>query len=399
MANITSYLKEKEKREQNQGSYKDKIRKHKLTAAYRFLLVAAALAAVAALIMVQYKRHIYTGYDIVFSAARETSSEAVDIRLQNAVLTYSKDGAHCTDMKGNVTWNQTYEIQDIKIAINQDVVAIGKYNGRDIYVSNTEKQLGTITTTMPIRDIAVSATGYVTVVMADTDITWVNTYNLEGKLVRKGETYMYGSGYPGAVSLSPNGELLAVSYVYVDAGVLKTNVSFYNFGKVGDNQNDLIMNVYIYTDLLVPEIHFMDNETVFAVGDNRIMFYKGGQKPTLAAEYMLQDKEIQAVFSGDKYVGLVFMSDDTDSRYTLDVYNASAQKVGSYNFNIEYTDIFFGQDNFVAYNETECVIMTFDGIEKYNGYFSKAVNVMIPIGNSYKYLLVTDNSIDTIQLK
>lgn len=398
MTNITSYLKEKEKREQNQSNYKDKIRKHKLTSVYRVLLVAAIFAAVIVLIMIQNKRHIYTGYDIVSSVARETSSEAVDIRLQNAILTYSKDGAHCTDMKGNVTWNQTYEIQDMKIATNKDVVAIGNYNGRDIYVSNTEKQMGTITTTMPIRDITVSATGYVTVIMADTDITWINTYSPEGELVREGETHMYNSGYPGVVSLSPNGELLAVSYVYVDAGTLKTNVSFYNFGAVGLNQSDFFVGVYTYTDMLVPEIRFMDDETVFAVGDSRLMFYKGGQKPVLEAEHMLQE-EVQAVFSGDKYVGLVFISDDVESRYRMDVYNTSAQKVGSYNLNIEYTDIFFGQDNFVAYNETECVIMTLDGVEKYNGYFSKSVNVMIPVGNSYKYVLVTDDSIDTIQLK
>ena len=83
----------------------------------------------------------------------------------------------------------------------------------------------------------------------------------------------------------------------------------------------------------------------------------------------------------------------------MDVYNASAEKVGSYYFDIDYTDIFFGQDNFTVYNETECIIMNFEGIEKYNGYFSKAVNLMIPTGTAYKYLLVTDTSIDTIQLK
>lgn len=398
MADIRNYLKEKEKREQNQSDYKDKIRKHKLTALYRILLVVIALAAVVVLILVQYKRHIYTGYDIVSSVPRETSSEAVDVRLQDAILTYSKDGAHCTDSKGNVTWNQTYQIQDIKLAINQNVAAIGNYNGREIYIQNTEKQLGTITTTMPIRDIAVSAEGYVTAVLADTDITWVNTYKVNGDLIYSGQTHMYNSGYPTAISLSPNGELLAVSYVYIDAGTLKSNVTFYNFGPVGANRSDYIVGVYFYTDLLVPEIHFMDNETAFAVGDSRLMVYKGSQIPVLEAEY-LYDQEIQSVFSNDKYIGLVFNSDNSESRYKMDVYNTSARKVGTYYFDIDYTDIFFTQDNFVIYNETQCVIKTYEGVEKYNGYFSKTVNVMLPTGAAYKYLLVTDNSIDTIQLK
>ena len=398
MTDITNYLKEKKKREQNQITYKDKIRKHKLTTVYRTLLVMLALGAVAALIMVQYKRHIYTDYDIVSSIAREESAESVDMRLQDSILTYSKDGAHCTDSKGNVKWNQTYEIQDIKVEACRDVVAIGNYNGREIYVQNTEKQLGTINTTMPIRNLTVSATGTVTAVLADTDVAWVNTYNVEGENIFEGQVHMHDSGYPAAISLSPNGELLAVSYVYVDAGILKTDIAFYNLGSVGDNYSDHFVSVYSYSDLVVPEIQFMNDNTAFAVGDSRLMIYTGAQKPDSAAEH-LYDREVQSVFYNDEYIGLVFISDREDSRYRMDVFNSNGEKEGSYYFNIEYTDIFFGEDNFTVYNETECVITTLDGVEKYNGYFSKAVNLMLPTGAAYKYLLVTDNSIDTIQLK
>ena len=112
-ADIKNYLKEKEKRQKNQDDYKKKIRKHKLTIVYRVLLVAAALGAALALVVVQAKRHIYTGYDTVSSVNRETSSDAIDVRLKNGILTYSKDGAHCTDAKGNVKWNQTYVIQAV----------------------------------------------------------------------------------------------------------------------------------------------------------------------------------------------------------------------------------------------------------------------------------------------
>lgn len=398
MTDITDYRKEKKKREQNQITYRDKIRKHRLTTIYRVVLVLFALAAVAALVLVQYKRHIYTDYDIISSVVREEAADSVDMRLQDSILTYSKDGAHCTDNKGNVMWNQTYEIQDIKVETCQDVVAIGNYNGREIYVQSTEKQLGTINTTMPIRNLAVSATGTVTAILADTDVAWINTYNVKGENTFKGQVHMHDSGYPAAINLSPNGELLAVSYVYVDAGVLKTDIAFYNFGAVGDNYNDFLVSVYSYSDLVVPEIRFMNDSTAFAVGDGRLMIYTGAQKPVSAAEH-LYDREVQSVFYSDQYVGLVFISDKEDSRYRLDVYNAKAEKEGSYYFDVEYTDIFFEEDCFTIYNETECVITTLEGMEKYNGYFSKAVNLMLPTGTAYKYLLVTDNSIDTIQLK
>lgn len=399
MAEIKNYLREKEKRERNQINYKDKIRRHKLTSVYRFVLLAAVIIAAFALIAVQYRRHIYTGYDIINSVNREKASDAVDICLQNAILTYSKDGAHCTNMKGTVVWNQTYEISDILLSVCQNVAAIGDYNGRRIYVQSAEKQMGEITTTMPIKNLTVSAAGVVTAILEDTDVAWIYTYDATGKTLYYGQAHMSKGGYPCAISLSPNGELLAVSYLDIEAGNLKTNVAFYNFGPVGANQSDYLVSTFSYDGLVVPEICFMNNNTAFAVGDGQMMIYKGEQKPEMEALRFLE-QEIQAVFHNEKYIGLVFLSDKTDAYYKMEVYNTSGNLVTECYFDIDYRRIFFEQDNFVIYNETECQIMTMDGICKYRGYFDKAVNLMLPAsGGSYRYLLITDNSIDTIQLK
>lgn len=397
-ADIKNYLKEKEIRQKNQGDYQKKLLKSRLRIVYRVLLVVAVVGAVLALVAVQAKRHIYTGYETVSSVNRETSSDATDVRLKNGILTYSKDGAHCTDAKGNIKWNQTYVIQDVQLALCRDVAAIGSYNGREIYVQNAEKQLGTITTTMPIRNLTVAETGRVTAVLADTDVTWLKTYETDGTESYTGQAHMNDGGYPISICLSPDGELLAISYLYVDAGVVKTSVVFYNFGPVGENQSDYLVSAYSYSDLIVPKVQFMNNDTAFAVGDSRLMIYTGSQKPVTAGEY-LYEEEIQSVFYSDKYVGLVFLSDQTESKYRIDVYNTSAAKVGSYYFDVDYTDIFFEDDDMVIYNDAECQIFMTDGVEKYHGNFNKSVRLMLPAGGSYKYYLVTENTIDTIQLK
>ena len=83
----------------------------------------------------------------------------------------------------------------------------------------------------------------------------------------------------------------------------------------------------------------------------------------------------------------------------MNVYNAESEEVGRYYFDMEYMDIFFEKDRFVVYNETECLIMTFKGDIKYEGLFSKTVNLMIPTDRAYRYVLVSDQSIDTVQLK
>lgn len=398
MADIKSYLKEKEKREKSKSDYKEKIMRHKLQNVYRVLLIVAACLAIALLVYIQYKRHVYTSYEIVASVPTESVEEAENVRLQNCILTYSKDGAHCTTAKGVVNWNQTYEIQDIQLAVNQNVAALASYNGRDIYVQNTEKVLGKITTNMPIRDLTVAANGNVTAVLSDTNVTWINTYNAEGQMLFTGQAHMQEAGYPVDISLSPNGMLLAVSYVYLDAGVLKTNIVFYNFGPVGENMSDHIVSVYSYSDMLVPEIYFMDDDTAFAVGDNRLTLFKGGQTPVDATGHVY-DEQIQAVYYGKKYIGLVFGSDVADYTYRLDIYNTDAKKVYSHYFNMNYSDIFFEDDNFVIYNESECQIVSYKGVLKYDGVFQAPVRLLIPVGGTYRYLMVTDSTIDTIALK
>lgn len=398
MADIKSYIKEKEKREKQQADYKKKIRKHKLTSVYRILLAVFGIAALAVLAAAQYKRHVYTSYDILSSVPRQNILGSIDVRLGNAVLTYSKDGVHCTDLKGEVVWNQTYQMQEPLVAVCGDTVAIGDYNGRSIYVQNAQKQLGTISTTMPIREVTVSQSGMVTAVLADTDKAWVNTYNAEGELLYYGEAHMDGAGYPCAISLSPGGELLGISYLYVDAGTLKTNIAFYNFQDVGESQTDKIVSTWSYSDLLAPMLRFMNDSAAFAVGDNRLMIYSGGRKPVSGLEH-IYDEEVLSVFYNQSYVGLVFRSEQSDSLYRLDVYSAAAKEVGRFYFDIEYTDLFFDQDQFVAYNDTECVIMTLDGVEKFNGTFSKPVRLMLPGSGAYRYVLVTASSIDTIQMK
>lgn len=398
MTEIRSYMKEKQKREQNRTSYKDKIMQHKLQNVYRILLAVAAVVAVVGIVILQYNRHLYTSYDVVSSMPLDLTSGTVDVRLQNCILTYSKDGAHCTTAKGIVNWNQTYQIQDIKLAINKDVAAIASYNGREIYVQNTEKQLGTITTNMPIRDVAVSANGDVTAVLADSDVIWINTYDPAGKMRFTGQVHMQETGYPVDVSLSPSGILLAVSYVYLDAGEMKSNVVFYNLGPVGENMSDLIVSAYSYSDMLIPEIHFVNDETAFAIGDNRLTVFKGNQTPVDGAGHMF-DKQIQAVYYGDKCVGLVFGSDDAEHTYKLEIYNTDGRKITTYYFDMDYTDIFFEEKDFVIYNENECKIITYGGTEKFDGTFSKPVELLLSANGTYRYTMVTETSIDTIQLK
>ncbi len=401
MAEIKNYLDEKNKRyprRENEPEFETEYRRHKRMRLTGWLILLCLLAGGFLAVYFYFRDKIFTGYDVVNTVEREKVDSATDVSLGTSIMTYSQDGAHCVDLKGNLTWNQSYEIQDLRLALCRNMSAIYGYNGHSIYVQSSEGQVGEIQTHLPIKHLAVSASGRTTVVLEDTDVIWMNTFEAGGQNIYEGQFHMSQSGYPCAISLSPDGELLAVSFIFIEEGNVVSNVAFYNYGPVGENQSDQLVSTFTYSDMVIPEIHFMNDSTAFAVGDNRLMIYSGAQVPTTKTEFLL-DRKVKAVYYNEKYVGLIFGSDQAESKYMLKIFDTSGELAAEHYFDMDYLGMFFENGAFGLYNETDCVIYTMSGKCRYEGKFDKNISLMIPTDTPYRYRIVTDTSIDTIQLK
>ena len=338
MTNVREYLRSKAKRKSPNRSinYKEQIRSHKLTIFYRSLLGFLLVGAVGAILFVSWKNRSYSESVISSSVSVSKVEGSTYSTLGTSILTYSKDGANCMNSKGSVLWNQTYEMQNPMVDINGSVVAIGDYNGRTIYVMNETGSLGEITTNLPIRNFRVSANGIVAVILDNSAITQLCFFDTQGNKLVQAESTMDKSGYPIDISISPNGELLAISYFFVDSGMIKSSIAFHNFGAVGQNQSsDRFVSGYNYQGNVIPFIRFMNSSTAFAVSDDRIMFFTGDQKPLSAAENLLNE-DVQGIFYNEEYVGLVFLNGEGEGKYRLDVYNTSGNLVTNKTFDMEY---------------------------------------------------------------
>ncbi len=402
MSNVRSYLREKEKRNQNNsGEFTERIRRHRMSIFYRIMLVIVLIAAVGVVFYIQYRDKVYTQMVQISSAERQAISGAKDIALGDNLVTYSKDGISCIDSKGNALWNQTYEMQNPIIATCKDVLAIADYNGRKIYVMNSEQRLGEITTNLPIRNMCVASNGVVMTIQEEGRIAWLYIYDAQGKELVYSRTTMTDTGYPTAISISDNAKLAGIAYTCVEAGNLQTRVAFYNFDGVGENKIDNLVGGYNYTDTIVPYIDFIDYETAFAAADNRIMIYKGSEVPESRMDRLL-DEEIQAVYTGDRYVGMVFINDSGDTSYILKVIDSQGEAVVDIPFDfssISDAGIVFTDELITIYNENECLVYNTSGKQKYAGTFDKAVRAMIPVEGTFRYVLAHADSIELVELK
>lgn len=397
MTNIRDYRKKKEKKQED--SFGKKIFRHRLTIFYRTVLGIAVIAAAAVVVIVQMKNRVFSEYQIISSVQRENIAGSTTVALAENILVYSNDGASCIDRKGEVLWNQTFEMQAPIVDKCQNVVGIGDYNGSTIYLMNTEKTLGEIDTKMPIRSFVVSANGIVAAVLDDTaDITWIYLFNAAGDTLAYFKTTMKDSGYPIRVAISDNGNLVGVSYLYMDNGTMRSSMAFYNFGPVGQNEIDNFVSSYDYIDTVVPFVRFLSNEKAVAVADNRLVFYEGEQKPVSAADVLL-DGQIEGVYYGNGYVALVYNDVTGNALYKVDIYNDNGKLSDTVMLDIQFTDILFHKDKMIAYNEQECLVHTVGGMDNFSGKFDKQVLTLIPVAASYEYIVVTPDAIETIKLK
>ncbi len=401
MAIIRDFRKEKEKRQSGSDvDYREKIRAHKLSVFLKSLGAVIVIVLVFVILNLTWQDKVFSGFSVTGSSPVSVVTGATVRDLDGSLLIYSKDGVSCIDARGKAVWNRSYEMQAPIVSVCDGTVAIGDYNGREIYVANKERLLGTIKTNLPIRSVSTSENGVVAVVLDDSDVIRIFVYdgNLDTDTpIVQAKATMNKSGYPISLALSPNGKLMMVSYFYVDSGTMKSSVAFYNFGEVGNNETDNYVSGYDYVNAVVPYVRFMDNDSAFGVSDDRIIFFSGSEKPSNNASALLGE-EVKGVYHNEDYVALVFRDTTGESLYRLDVYNASGNKTASIGFDLEYTDIVLYKDQVIIYDNNECLIRTVKGQSKFEGLFEGNVNLLIPAGGSYRYLLVTGESLDAVEL-
>lgn len=351
----------------------------------------------ATLIVTQYIYRTFHTYRVVREVAVEDAEGKRVQKLQDNLLLYNKDGMRCVDIKGKTVWDITYQIQEPCVVVDGAVAAVGGYGDHIIHVMDETGRIGEIDTNLPIRNLCVSEAGYVGAVLADNDVYWVYVYDTKGKEITRARTTMEQSGYPMSISLSQNAKLLAISYLYLDAGVMQNNVSFYNLGEVGQNYSGQYMSGFIYQEI-VPEIHYFNEKTAMAVSGGRLMIYEGTEKPAVLKEILLNDT-IKGVYWGDENVVLVHSGAIGEGRYVMRVYGLSGELLLDRAFDFEYEDIKSQSGIVTLYNDSEMLVYTLDGQERFSGSFGSGVRTIEPTSNKYRYMVLFEDAYKVIELE
>lgn len=362
----------------------------------RVLLIVAVIIAIAAVLINSYKNQVFSGYVLTRKGDYQIVENTSYMENDGCVIRYSKDGISNSDINGEVLWNLTYEMQSPIVKKADGFVGVGDYNGHIVHLVDSKGNSYDVDTKLPIRDFSVSSTGYVAVILEDAGKSWINIFSKEGTKVVEAEATMSKTGYPLACTLS--GEVMGVSYFYMDGSTMRSSVTFYNFGGVGEGVTDHIVSSYDYENAVVPIVEFMNPESLFAVADNRLMFFNGSKKPVSNADILL-DQQIQGVYYSDTHVGLLFYDQTGVNKYRLDVYNVSGEKVISYAFDRNFKDILIRNDQIMIYNESGCEVVGLNGKMKFEGSFEGRVHYIVATDSPRKFLIVVNNGLAVLEFE
>lgn len=396
MPNIRQYM--KSKKNSDDSSLIKKLLIHRVAVFYRIVILVVALIAIGVGVYVYFENKVYTKYNVISTIERTDTSTTAYCKYAQGILKYSNDGASYTDYENKVVWNQPYEMINPIVDICNDYVAIADKDGNKVYIFNTNGYQSEINVSLPIEKLQVASQGVIYVVLNDGNTSQIKVFDQEGEELVKSEQPMEKSGYPVDVAVSNDGEKFAVSFLYVNSGVMETKIGFYNFGSVGQNEIDNLVSAYSYESSVFPSIEYLNDTTAVAFGDTKVAIYEGNQRPELVKEIDIED-EIRSIYYSDSYFALVFDNSDSEAKYRMELYDLEGNRVLNLKFDQDYNDIVINDKEFIIVGETEFSIYKLTGLEKFHYSAQKTILNVIPEGALNRYVIIDSGSTQVINLK
>ena len=354
------------------------------------------VAAIGLLIYLIINLQTYTKVRISDTYVGKSASDNNYTQFMDGVLKYSKDGISYLGRTGKEKWNQSYQIKNPMIDINETSAAIADKEGNDILIFQEEGLKGEVHTTMPIEKISVSEQGIVSAILKNDTSMKVMCYDTAGNILVEHKTSLAGSGYPVDVALSADGEVMQVLYLYTQGGQIVSKVHFYNFGKAGKEETDHKVSGKNYKNTIMASGFFMDEDTSVAIGDNCMAIYNGKDVPKQAIKITM-DKEIKSVFHNKKYIGMI-LKNQGKGGYELRLYNKTGKVVLSKEFKGEYSHVKMNGRQVIMYDGKNCSIFMKNGVQRFKGRMDNNILEIFPIGGVNQYIVLSANGMEKVRL-
>ena len=401
MSDIRKYMKQRDSKlneDTDEDVLEEKLKRHRRSKASKWIILVAVLIIAGAGYLIYLDNKVYTTYEVLESTPITDNYNGKFYEFGDYMLRYSEDGI--AYLNGSKTyWNHAFEMRAPIIDICNSYVAVAEQKSNTIYICNNKGFQGEVETEYPIVGLDVSDNGIVAAITGEnSELSYIEVIDEDGTRIAKGQSVLSSQGCPVDISISEDGTKLVVSYLCVGSGIIQSKVVFYNYSEIGKNEVDRFVGGYNFDKTMVARVEFVNNDTVVAFGDDKVVLYSMKQKPSVIAEISI-DKEIKSIFYDEEYIGLVLANGQADNPYNMVVYDIEGKKISDIDFNLSYKNIKIANKTIILYNDVTLRVYTVKGKQKYEGNFDEGIVDVIMLEDKYKYLIVGPASVDKIKLK
>lgn len=376
----------------------DEINKSKKKKRKRLVILAVLiiLLLVGVAVIIRLQNMNFNSFEVVKTAELSDLTGSKFTSYRDGVLKANRDGAETISSGGKQIWNVTYNMKDPIVDVNNSFAVIGDMNGKSAYIVNGSGVSNEIKPIYPIVEVQVAAQGVAALVLNNGTKDRINIYSMESaEEIAYVESVVTKDGFPISIALSDDGRKLITSYVKAEADTISSQVTFHNFGDVGQNHTDYLVGSYTFTEF-VPKVEFVTNNIAAVLLENGFWLYSIEEIPTELAKVSF-DQRIQDIFYGEDYIGVVLEAQGSEAN-KLFLYDYSGSKIAEREITYSYESIVSGADYIVFYNDESCHVINEDGKDVFDDVFDVAVNQILPGSTYNEFLAITDIGIDTIQM-
>ena len=385
--------------ETNDEELNEKIRQHRKKILRRVIEVLALVVIVLIIFKLIYAVQKYDDYEVKSSIERDSTNITKFEEFSKYILEYSNDGILCMTKSGTLIWNQAFEMVSPMIETCGEYLVVYDQGGTQIYIVSEEGLQKKIETTSAIQTVSLAQQGTIAVLMKEDDESRIKLFDKKGNELANGKFYDNKGSIPVDIALSQNATKMAVSMVDVTGKAVSSTITFYNFGTVGQSEIDNNVGTYSFDGTLIPEIKFVSDNRMIALGTDKVLVFEGSQKPEVDREIKLTER-VQSFFCNEKYIGIVYDKRDSENAWHIEVMDLRGKIITKFDTQIAYEKIEFLSNNEICItSKTECEIYTRLSTKKFSYTFDKEIYSIIANGKGQNYIFIFKETAEEVRLK
>ena len=231
-----------------------------------------------------------------------------------------------------------------------DYFALFTMGGYRAYIGDATGILATIKVSRGIRCMDISAAGVTAVCTESEDTAFITYYDRYGTHIAVDvKTALNLSGYPVNLSVSPDGQKLAVIYYTVANGIGESRLVFYDF-EHGRPDKSYVIQAFedFYEDnTFLVSCAFTDNKHVTVVGDNRMLFLSYNGVDNVTRQEITLNDTVRSVYH--EGADLIVVTGEGEHN-RCNRYDLNGRLRGAFDVDTDY-DTVCASDRFVVFKK------------------------------------------------